>query len=298
VILSHPYLYWVGLIASGVTLGGVYALFTSGLTMILGAAQVMNFAQGEFFMIGGYILCLLTTTLGINYWLALPITTLAMGLIGAALSITIFARIVKSPRAIEIGMVLTLGLSLVLQQGATSLFGIEVRQPAFQLTSGYISIGGVSVGYLQLVSLGLAIVVLVALGVFLSKTRIGLAIKGTPQNRELAVVMGIPARRINIYAIALGTALSGLAAASIAPYYGVYPTMGSGFIYIGFAILFVGGLTDVKGTAALAVAIGIAASIGGGIISGTGASMAPLLIIAIAAIARPNGVFGAQGRLA
>jgi branched-chain amino acid transport system permease protein len=298
VIFGYSAGFWAGLIVAGLTLGGVYALFSSGLTMIFGAAQVMNFAQGEFFMLGGYVTWYLTSTLHFSFWLALPTVALVLGLFGALMSATIFARIAQSPRAQEIGLVLTLGLSVVFQQGATSLLGVTPRVPAYSLAQPHVVVGGVSIQDLRLVALGLALVALSALGWFMAKTRLGLAIRGTPLNRDLARALGIPSRRVTMSAIAIGTALSGLAAAAISPFYGVYPTMGSAFLFTGFAILFIGGLTNVWGTLVAALAVGVVTSVAGGVISATAASVAPLAVVAAASLLRPNGVFGSTARTA
>jgi branched-subunit amino acid ABC-type transport system permease component len=296
VILGYSAAFWAGLIVAGITLGGIYALFSSGLTMIFGAAQVMNFAQGEFFMIGGYVTWFLTSTLRFSFWLALPVVAVVLGLFGAAMSATVFARIARSSRAQEIGLVLTLGLSVVFQQGATSFFGDTPRTPAYSLAQPHITIGGVTIQDLRLVALALALAALGALGWFMSRTRLGLAIRGTPLNRELARTLGIPARTVTMWAIAIGTAMSGLAAAAIAPFYGVYPTMGSAFLFTGFAILFIGGMTNVFGTLVAALAVGVVTSVAGGVLSATAASIAPLAVMAAAALLRPNGVFGTESR--
>ena len=290
--------FWGGLIVDGITLGGVYALFSSGLTMIFGAAQVMNFAQGEFFMFGGYVAWFLITTLHFSFWLALPVVAIILGLFGALISVTMFARIAQGPRTQEIGLVLTLGLSVVFQQGATSFFGVTPRVPAYHLAQAHITIGGVAIQDLRLVTLGLALVALGVLGWFMSKTRLGLAIRGTPLNRELARTLGVPSRAVTMSAIAIGTALSGLAAAAISPFYGVYPTMGSAFLFTGFAILFMGGMTNVLGTLVAALAVGVVTSVAGGVISATAASVAPLAVMAAASLLRPNGVFGSGPRAA
>lgn len=295
-ILGHSAEFYAGLVVAGITLGGIYALFSAGLTMIFGAAQVMNFAQGEFFMIGGYVTWFLTATLHLSFWLALPLATIALGLFGALMSATIFARVARSSRTQEIGLVLTLGLSVVLQQLADSLYGNTPRVPAYNLAQAHITIGGVTIEDLRLVALGIAVLVLVALGWFMSRTRLGLAIRGTPQNRDLARTLGIPDQRVAAYAIAIGTALSGLAAAAIAPFYGVFPTMGSAFLFTGFAILFIGGLTNIAGTFVAAILVGVVTSVAGGVISATAASVAPLAVMAVAALLRPHGVFGSAAR--
>jgi branched-chain amino acid transport system permease protein len=288
--------FWLGLVVSGVSLGGVYALFGTGLTMVFGAARIMNFAQGELFMLGGYVAWFCSATLGANFWITLIIVTLTLGMVGMLLNWALFRRVTRNPRSLEIGIVMTLGLSMVLQESALLLGGIQSRRPTDPLAGWGIDIGGVTIQGVRLVALGLAVVVLCSLWLTLRHSRIGLAILGVPANRDLARTLGIPEGRINMIALALGSALSGLAAASIAPFFGVYPSMGAGFIYIGFAILFMGGMTSIVGTAIAAMIVGIAIAIMGGVVSAAAANVAPLAVVATVVLFRPHGLFGKESR--
>jgi branched-chain amino acid transport system permease protein len=297
VILGHPSSFWLGLILNGIAIAGVYALFGAGLTMIFGAARIMNFAQGDVFMIGGYACFFCMTSLHLSYWLSLPLVALGLGLVGLVGSQTIFRRITASDRSLEIGIVMTLGLSLVLEEGALKLLGAQQRTPTWSMIYSTITVGGVTIQTLRAVALVLAVVILAALGWFLRFTRAGLAIRAIPQNRALASVMGIQQQRINAFAIGIGCALSGLAGATVAPYYGAYPTMGASFVFIGFAILFMGGSTSVLGTIVAAVLVGVTTSLLAGAVSSAAAAMAPLAVMALVLLVRPNGLFGARLRL-
>lgn len=295
-MLGYDLSFWLGLVVSGVTLGGVYALFGTGLTMVFGAARIMNFAQGELFMVGGYVAWFCSTTLQANFWVTLVLVTVTLGVLGVVLNWTLFRRVTRNPRSLEIGIVMTLGLSIILQEGALSLGGIQSRRPADPLGGWSMDIGGVTIQGVRLIALGLSVLVLFSLWLILQRTRVGLAIRGVPANRNLARTLGIPEGRINMFALGLGSALSGLAAASIAPFFGVFPSMGSGFIYIGFAILFMGGMTSIGGTALSAVLVGVAISIMGGVVSAAAASVAPLAVMALVVLVRPQGLLGREFR--
>ncbi|MFF5179782.1 branched-chain amino acid ABC transporter permease [Micromonospora sp. NPDC000316] len=297
-LLGYPPAFWLGLVVSGVALGGLYALFGSGLTLIFGAAKIMNFAQGEFFMVGGYVAVFSAVSLGLGFWPTLAVTTAALGLLGLGLNATIFRRVTQNARSLEIGIVMTLGLSLVLQEGALQLFGSTARRPVADVGVPDLRLGGVTIEGVRLVSLGLAVIALAGLGWFLTRTRAGLAVRAMPQNRELAATLGIRTSRVNGYAIGIGTALSGLAAAAVAPYYGVYPSMGAGFGFVAFAIVFMGGLTSVAGSVVAALIVGVVTSLVGGAISATAASAIPLIIMALVVLVRPQGLFGRAARKA
>lgn len=297
-ILGYPPAFWLGLVVAGVALGGLYALFGAGLTLIFGAARIMNFAQGDLFMVGGYVAVLVSTTLRLGFWPSLVITPIVLGLLGLVLNSTLFARITRDERSLEIGIVMTLGLSIVLQEGALQLFGSTARRPSADIGIPDLHLGGVTVEGVRLVALGLAAVALSALWWFLTRTRAGLAVRAMPQNRDLAATLGIRTDRVNAYAIGIGTALSGLAAAAIAPSYGVYPSMGAGFGFVAFAIVFMGGLTSVAGSVVAALVVGVTTQLVAGAWSATAADAIPLIIMALVVLLRPQGLFGKAARRA
>ncbi|WP_353807613.1 branched-chain amino acid ABC transporter permease [Agromyces sp. SYSU T00194] len=290
--------FYLGLLIAGITLGGVYALFGSGLTMIFGAAKLMNFAQGEIFMIGGYVAWLLIGAAGFAFGPALVVTTIALAVIGLLLATTLFRRITSDARSLEVGLVLTLGLSILLQNAALQVFGPNAYYPDNPWGTDGVSIGGVQIPYIRMLAFGLAVVILGALGLFLRYTRIGLAIRGVPQNRDLAVLVGIPERRVNVVSIVLGFALSGIAGAAVSPFYGVFPNMGAGFIFIGFAILYMGGMTSVLGSVVAALIVGVLTSFTSGLISASAAAITPLALIAAVLLFKPEGLFGSKVRTA
>jgi branched-chain amino acid transport system permease protein len=296
VLLGHPVAFWLGLIVTGIATGGLYALFSSGLSMIFGAAQIMNFAQGDIFMAGGYAAVFFMSVLHLSYWLALPLATLALGVAGIVASQTLFRRIGRGQRSLEMGIVMTVGLSIVLEAGALQLLGGTVRIPDTWLAQSRFTVGGVTIQSISGVALILAVAVLAALGAFLRYTKVGLAIRAFPQDRQLAVVLGLPEGYVRGCAIGIGCALSGLAGATVAPYYGVYPTMGSTFIFVGLAVLFMGGLTSVLGTVVAALIVGVATSLLAGGVSATAAAIAPLAVLAVVLMVRPEGLLGARVR--
>jgi branched-chain amino acid transport system permease protein len=289
-MLGHPLNYWLGLIVNGLATGGTNALFAAGLTIIFGVVGILNFAQGEFFMLAGYLAYWYSATLGLGFWLGVVLTTVSMYGLGAMSYYGLFRRLQKSSRTLEVGLVTTLGLSLVLQNGALAVFGAESKAPNNELIAKSVDIGGVDTGVLQLITLGLAIVALGGLALAMRYTRIGLAMRAVPQNRDFAQVLGIPSSKITRTSIAVGMALTGLAAAAIVPFYGAFPTMGVGFVYTGFAIVVIAGLGSLSGSVAVALVIGIVMSIAGGIFSAQLEDAAPLVLMSVLLVWRPDGL--------
>jgi branched-chain amino acid transport system permease protein len=289
-MLGHPLIYWLGLIVNGLATGGTYALFAAGLTIIFGVVGILNFAQGEFFMVGGYLAFLFSATLGLGFWLALVLTTAAMFGLGVVSYYGLFKRLQNSSKALEVGLVTTLGLSIVLQNGAASLLGAVSKAPKNPYVGHNIVIGGVATSVLQLIALALALVVLGGLRLVLQRTRLGLAIRAVPQNREFASVVGISPGTVTRTSLAIGMALTGLAAAAIVPFYGVYPTMGVGFVFTGFAIVVIAGLGSIGGAVGVALIIGVVMSLAGGGFSAELEDAAPLLLMAVMLLVRPDGI--------
>jgi branched-chain amino acid transport system permease protein len=292
-LLGFPLSYWLGLVINGLATGGAYALFAAGLTIIFGVVGILNFAQGEFFMVGGFLAFMFSQTLGLGYWASLVLTTLAMAALGVGSYYGLFRRLQRSPKAVEVGLITTLGLSIVLQNGFTLLFGAIPRSPNNALLNDNVDVGGVDTGVLMLVALGIAVVALVGLHLFLKRTRLGLAIRGVPQNRELASILGVSSATVTITALAIGMGLTGLAAAAIIPFYGVFPTMGVGFVFTGFAIVVIAGFGSIGGAITVALVIGVVMSVAGGGFSASAQDAAPLVLMTAALLFRPNG-FGAK----
>jgi branched-chain amino acid transport system permease protein len=296
-LLGFPPSYWLGLIVNGLATGGAYALFAAGLTIIFGVVGILNFAQGEFFMVGGFIAFFISQQLGMGYWVSLVLTTIVMAGVGVGSYYGLFRRLQRSPRAVEVGLITTLGLSIVLQNGFTLLFGAIPRSPNNSLINDNIVVGGVDTSVLMLIALGIAIVALVGLHLFLKHTRLGLAVRGVPQNRELSSILGISSAKVTITALAVGMGLTGLAAAAIIPFYGVFPTMGVGFVFTGFAIVVIAGFGSIGGAITVAIIIGVVMSVAGGGFSASAQDAAPLVLMTAALLFRPNGIGAKAVRL-
>jgi branched-chain amino acid transport system permease protein len=289
-MLGHPLIYWLGLMINGLATGGTYALFAAGLAIIFGVVGILNFAQGEFFMVAGYLGLWFSSTLGLGFWVGMVLTTVSMFGIGVLSYYGLFKRLQASSKTLEVGLVTTLGLSIVLQNGAVAVFGAIPKAPGNVFLGHNVDVGGVDTGVLQLIALALALVSLGGLRVALLHTRLGLAIRAVPQNRDFARVLGIPAPTVTRASIGIGMALTGLAAAAIIPFYGVYPTMGIGFVFTGFAIVVIAGLGSIGGAVAVALVIGVVMSIAGGIFSAQLQDAAPLVLMSLMLILKPDGI--------
>jgi branched-chain amino acid transport system permease protein len=285
----------IQLLINGLVLGVVYAMIATGLSLIFGVLEIVNFAHGEFYMLGAMLAWWLTTQLHLPYFLMVG----AVVLVSLAAGYLLYVALLSAMRGanFERSMLLTLGLSMVLQNGAIYLFTTDPRMLRTQYSYQSVVVGDVRVSVLRLLALGLGVTAFVLLYGVLHHTRIGKAMRAVAQNRDAALMVGIDPKLVSAIAVALGIGLSGLAGAALAPVYSVHPLMGFAFIFKAFALVIIGGMGNVAGTGIAAVTLGIMESFGGGFLS-------PVLVDAMAFIAmiavllvKPQGLFGRGVRI-
>jgi branched-chain amino acid transport system permease protein len=285
----------IQLLINGLVLGVVYAMIATGLSLIFGVLEIVNFAHGEFYMLGAMLAWWLTTQLHLPYFLMVG----AVVLVSLAAGYLLYVALLSAMRGanFERSMLLTLGLSMVLQNGAIYLFTTDPRMLRTQFSYQSVVLGNVRVSVLRLLALGLGVTAFVLLYGVLHHTRVGKAMRAVAQNRDAALMVGIDPKLVSAIAVALGIGLSGLAGAALAPVYSVHPLMGFAFIFKAFALVIIGGMGNVAGTGIAAVTLGIMESFGGGFLS-------PVLVDAMAFIAmiavllvKPQGLFGRGVRI-
>ena len=280
----------IQLLLNGLVIGVIYALVAMGLSLIFGVLEIVNFAHGEFYMLGAMGAYFLTTNLGFGYWPTIVTVTLAALCVGYVL----YEALLVSLRgeSFERSILLTLGLSMVLQNGAVFLFTTTPKMLQTAQTYSNLVFGEVRVPVLRVYALGLGLTAFALLYAILYRTQVGKAMRGVAQNREAALMVGIDPRAISRLAVAIGIGLSGLAGAALAPIYAVHPLMGFSFVFKAFAIIIIGGLGNISGAAITAVALGILESLIGGFLPQVmvdGLAFAAMILILLV---RPQGLFG------
>ncbi len=278
------------LLLGGMVIGVIYALVAMGLSLIFGVLEIVNFAHGEFYMLGAMAAFFLSSGVNLGYWPTVAVVTLGAVCVGFVLYEALLGSL--QGEGFERSILLTLGLSMVLQNGAVYLFTMTPRMISNSLTYSNVLIGDLRISQARLYALALGLAAFAALYFILHRTRIGKAMRGVSQNREAALMVGIDPRAVARLAVAIGIGLSGLAGAALAPVYAVHPVMGFAFVFKAFAIIIIGGLGNVSGAAIAAVVLGIAESLIGGFL--------PLVMVdALAFVAmiaillfKPHGLFG------
>ncbi|MEQ1942636.1 branched-chain amino acid ABC transporter permease [Mesorhizobium sp. VNQ89] len=240
----------IGLLQFLVTIANL-ALVAAGLAIVFGMMRVINFAHGEFLMLGGYA-AIVSNQAGLNLWVSMFIVApLVVGLVGAILERLVIRRLYG--RMIDT-MLATWGISLALIGIATIVFGNTVAGISPPL--GSLSIGQYAIGWYELFLVAVVAVLFFAGWLFLRFTSAGLVARGTMQNRQMAGALGIDPNRVYAVTFTVGAAVTGLAGALIAPIAGVVPSIGAVYIAKAFITVISGGTAILAGTLASATVLG------------------------------------------
>ena len=281
---------FVNQLVGGLTLGAYYALIAVGLALVIGVARLVNFAHGEFFMLGGYALYYLVVGAGLPYLAAVPIVIVAIGAFGG-----VFHRVIYRPvedRAWYVQLVATLAASFIIANLAIIYFNSTPVTISTPFINSVLQIGFVRLSYQRVIVLVVAIIVFVGLKLFIDRTAPGRAMRAVAQNREAALVYGINLERTTLLTFVLAGGLTGLAAALVAPLYLVFPAVGSLLTIKAFAIVIIGGMGNVSGALYGAFIVGLAEAFGAGYISAEYADAFAFLLMIVVLLWRPLGLFG------
>jgi len=274
----------------GLTLGSMYAMVAAGLALMFGVVRLINFAHGEFFMLGAYAFWFAYRVLGLPYPVAGVAATLSMGLFGIAYQQTIIRVILH--RSWHVQLIATLATSIVLTNLAMIVFGTQAKEVPTALASRILEIGGLRIAWHRLLVLAACPLVFVALWWFVHRTKPGKAMRAMSQNREACAVVGVDIERVALWTFALGTLLAGGAAALVTPLYNIFPDMGALLTLKAFAAVIVGGFGYVKGAVAAAFLIGITESLAAGYVSYAYKDAIAFVVMVLVLLLRPQGLFG------
>ncbi len=281
------------IIANGLLIGGLYALLAVGLTLIFGVLRVVNFAHGEFMMLGMYGAYWLWVIYGFDPYLGVFIVVPAVFLLALLLARLIVQPAIGAP---EVTVVFaTLGLSIVLQNAALSLWSADIRSVTTGYTGLAVTVGGVRLSVAMLVSFAVALLLAGALWLFLTRTLQGKAIQAVAQDRRAAALMGIDVNRVYLLTFAVAVAAAAAMGVLVAPLFSIFPRVGQSYIITAFVIVVLGGLGSIPGAVIAALLIGIVHSAAGFLIGTAWAELAYFIVFLLVLLVRPQGLFGRRG---
>lgn len=280
------------LVLSGIFIGGIYALMSMGLTLIFGVLRVVNFAHGEFLMLGMYGAWAITRLLGLNPYIAAIAIVPAMFLFGAIVHQLIVRPALDKPHLVVVFA--TMGLSIFMQNVALMIMTADLWDvpPIF---SRSVEIGPFYFKVELLLGFAVTIVCTLVLQWLIRTTYLGKAIRATVQDSEAAMLMGIPVPRIFLITFAGGSALVGLAACIMMPLFSVFPTVGLNFVLIAFVIVVLGGMGSIEGALLGGICIGVVQSISSYYVAPAYGQMFYFILFLLVMIFRPNGLLGQKG---
>lgn len=277
-------------IVTGVLTAGIYALVSIGLTLIFGVVRIVNFAQGEFVMVGMYVTYWLWKLWGIDPYLSLFITMPVLFCFGVLVQRFLLQPIMRAPDLAQIFM--TVGLSVVLMNAALFFFTADFRSVKTAYAEWAWRLGGVTIPVPRLFAFLGALLLAALLTLFLSKTDTGKALRAVAQDREVSMLLGIKPEQMYLLAVGLGAALAGAAGSLIVPFFYVFPTVGVTFVLIAFVVVILGSLGSVEGAMLAAFIVGVAESLG---ILFAGADLGLVMVYAILVavlVFKPSGIMG------
>ena len=275
-------------VLNGLTLGGIYSLVALGLTLVYGILHVPNFAHGALYMVGAFASWFLMSQFGMNYWLAMIGSAMAVAAVA-----TLSERLVFHPLRNASGlhpMIAAIGLLLFLEAGAQALFGADFRRMQSPY-NGIIEVAGVIAPVQRLLIVGAAFALMVVLQLFLKKTVMGSTIIAMAQNRDGASLVGIDANRVAMLTFAISGMLAAFAATLYAPINLVYPAMGHLVIMKAFVIIVLGGMGSIPGAILGAMILGFAESFGGFYLSSDYKDIIAFSLLVVILSLRPTGLF-------
>lgn len=275
---------------SGVLVGLIYALVAVGLTLIFGVMDVVNFAHGEFLMLGMYASFWAWALWGLDPIATLPLTALLLFAFGAIVYRLVIRRILDAPMLSQIFA--TFGLMILLRGLAQYLWKPDFRSVGESWVSGKVVAGALQFGLPQVVAAAGAVLTSALVWWFLRSTRLGAALEATAADKEAAALMGIDPQRMFMLAWGIGAACAGIAGALLSTYQPVFPEVGANFILVAFVLVALGGFGSVAGAFWAGILIGIVEVLGGFLVGPAYKMVLVLSLYLVVVWLRPQGLLG------
>jgi branched-chain amino acid transport system permease protein len=280
---------WLDTIVQGVLLGGLYALFAAGLSLVFGVMRLVNLAHGDLIVLGAFLILVLVSALGLNPFLAALVAMPVMFALGWGLQYVVLNRTLGDD--ILPPLLVTFGLSIVIQNALLESFSADSRRiPAGGLEAASVSLGPIAVGVMPLLTFLSALAVIVALNALFYRTALGRAFRATSDDAVTAGLMGVDPKRLFATATGIAMVVVTIAALYLGTRSNIDPTIGPARLIYAFEAVIIGGLGSFWGTLAGGVIIGVAQTLGAAInpewqiLAGHVAFLVVLLV-------RPRGLF-------
>ena len=283
---------------NGILMGSIYGLAALGLTLIFGVLKVINFAHGSLLMVSMYVAYWAITLTGLHPYVALVLVVPVMFIFGYLLQDIVIKPIFKAEKNVRepiTVIIITTGVWYILDNLTLLIFGPQYRNlEANPLRGKMLEIGEMMISVPKLWGFGAAVLTTLAIHLFLQKTATGRAIRATSLDREAASLMGINAYKIYNLAFGIGTAIAGVAAVALVPFYNVFPTVGVLFDIKCFIIVVLGGLGSIGGALLGGIIIGLIESVAPQFMAATWTEAIVYGLFLLVLFVKPSGIFGVK----
>jgi branched-chain amino acid transport system permease protein len=259
-ILFTAPIFSVQLLIDGILIGAIFALAAYGMALVWGVMKIINFAQGEFVILGGFM-ALVFSKAGVSPFFCVPLAALSLYIVGWLLYRTIIFRIVEEDLFISI--LATFGISILMQQLMNLIFSADVQTVDSGLGTWFLFDGNVTVLQIKVVSFVSALVLGACLAVFMKKTRLGQTIRATAQNARAARILGVETDKVYCTTFALNAAICGAAGALVLMTWVIQPFIGLAYTIRSFMIVIVAGIGNVAGVILAGLGLGVAENFAG-----------------------------------
>ncbi|MBR0965423.1 branched-chain amino acid ABC transporter permease [Bradyrhizobium diazoefficiens] len=279
-------------ILDGLLVGGVYAVISIGLTLVYGVMGIVNFAQAEFLMIGMFVSWFAWAYLGLDPVLAAPLSFAVAFALGWVVQGQLISRVLKALSVAQI--FLTVGLMIVLENGALLAFGSQFRSVTTPYQTMSLSLGSLFISVPYLIAFAMSLACGVALWWFMRTSWFGRAMRATAQNPMAAQLMGIDTALMYKLAFALGVGLTAFGGAVVLPYVTVFPQVGGQFVVLMFTVVVLGGLGSVAGAVVGGLAVGVIQALSALFFPIQLQNLVLFLVFIVVLAVRPQGLVGAS----
>jgi len=280
-------------VINGLLTGALYALVGMGLALIFGVMRIVNFAHGAFMMLGMYATYVLFTRTDVSPYILFILAGIVLFAVGYAIYYGLLRPIHGKSDFMQI--LLTLGVGLICTDGILLIFGADYHQINIPLLSRDFHLGShISVNAPWVVSFGIAVVLALALYLFVMRTMLGRAARAIAQNRYAAPLMGINVFRVQAISFAIGIAAAGIAGGLLLPVFYIYPQVGDQFTLKAFVIVVLGGMESIVGAALAGLVLGVVESLTSLYWGNEWALAVDFIIFLLVLSLKPSGIFGSQ----
>lgn len=280
-------------VINGLTIGSIYALVAIGYTLVFGVLELVNFANGSVYLLGGYLALMTYLSWGGHFWICLLLAVVCCGLVGLGLDFFALKRLRSKNAPRLAGLITTMGVSTVIDNVILLFFGSETKSYPNMITLPSLTIGDVSISSNQLVILGIAVLLMVLLSIMTYKTKLGKAMRCTSQNMNAAKLMGINTQAIISLTFVISSALAAIAGVLVGMYYQTID-ISSGFV-VGMktmASAVLGGVGVLPGAMLGGLIIGVVETLGASYFNAGYRNAYAFIILIVIILIKPSGILG------